>query len=197
MPAIWLSRRFCSGDGRQHLVLAALHARLQPGPLLEVLDVPVLDADVAAVGVLQARPDLAQRRLSAGHQHAGVEPAVHVLLAQAEVRGLEAGGGDVSRARERVERRRHVAVQAVALDQLVDAGLQVVLLGAAGARRGRRRLALVLALEVAEDGQPVGVDGVRVPLVCLVEGLEEREVVPAERGLDIHGRAAVYSFARV
>jgi hypothetical protein len=70
--------------------------------------------------------------LTAGHQQAGVEGAVHVLLAEAEVGGLEAGGGG-ARAAERVDGGGHVAVQAVALDQLVDARLEVELLGASWA----------------------------------------------------------------
>jgi hypothetical protein len=93
-------------------------------------------------------------------------------------------------------------VQAVALDELVDARLQGELLDgldlASWARGcglcGGRRLAA--AAEVAEDGPPLRVDRVGVALIGLVEGLEEREVVSAERGLDIHGRPAVYSFGR-
>ncbi len=198
------------GDRRDLAVLAGLHAGLQPGALLEIGDVPVFDADVAAVGVLQARPDLAQRGVAAGHEQARVEAAVHVFFGEAEVGGVEGGGGGLARAAERVDGGGHVPVEAVALDELVDARLERELLDLLGVASGFAwgfgggfawgfgggfGGGFGASAEVTEHRDPLRVDRVRVALIGLVEGLEEREVVPAERGLDIHGRAAVYSFA--
>jgi hypothetical protein len=65
-----------------------LHLLLQPAAHPALLDVDVLDADAAAVGLAQHADDVAQRRPLLHVQVAGVEDAV-------EVRGLEVEAVDL------------------------------------------------------------------------------------------------------
>ena len=70
---------------------ARLEALLDPALLRAVGDVHVLDADRAAVGVVQRLQDVAQRRARGADERAGVEHRVHVGFGQAVERRIELG----------------------------------------------------------------------------------------------------------
>ena len=127
-----------------------LHALLQPALLLGHLDVHVLAADFAAVGLAQGFQDFAQRgdRLGAAFadgfaQAAGEEFAVEVPDGEAvgfrvEL-GMVAGLGA-----QRVEIGDQVAAHAVGVDHLHDRRFLGDFGGARGGHAGQQRLAVGL-----------------------------------------------------
>ena len=78
----------CVGGGG---LVRALDALLDPRALLGVLNVHVLDADRARVGVVQAREDVTQQHLVRVAEAAGGEGAIQVPHAQAVGRQIEVG----------------------------------------------------------------------------------------------------------
>ena len=72
-------------------LVRALDALLDPRALLGILDVHVLDADRARVGVVQAREDVAQQHLVGAAETAGGEGAIQVPHAQAVGGNIEVG----------------------------------------------------------------------------------------------------------
>ncbi len=167
--------------GEFRAIADRLHLLLQPAAAGPVLDVHVLHADVAAVGVLEQGDDLAERGLAVQRQVSGVEGLPEILL-----REPEASEGQVLRQRplgaQRVEVRVPVPDVAVVVDQRVHATLGGV--GGPGDRRLRDRghgrsgrgLAVGVGelgaeLEALEERPPLGSDRVRIllpPLVLLV-----------------------------
>ena len=141
-----------------------LHALLQPALLLGHLDVHVLAADFAAVGLAQRLQDLAQRgdglvaALADGFaQAAGEEFAVQVPDGEAVGFGVELGMV-AGLGAQRVEIGDQVAAHAVGVDQLHDAGFLGDLGVARGGHAGEQRLAvgfpahrLVRHAQVVED----------------------------------------------
>ena len=75
----------------ERLLALALDLLLDPVLLVQVLDVHVLDADGAAVGVAQHPQDLAEDRLVLAPQAAGEELAVEVPDGEPVGRGVELG----------------------------------------------------------------------------------------------------------
>src|SRR5207245_9582422 len=75
--------------GEVGLVGGCVHAILVPDALLLVLDVHVLDAERAAVGRLVDRDQVADAGARAAAEAAARDDAVEVLVAEAELRGLE------------------------------------------------------------------------------------------------------------
>src|SRR3569833_2112027 len=98
-----------------------LDARLDPGALLGILDVHVLDADGAAVGVAQHAEDVAQlhRRLAA--EAAGGELPLQVPQGEAVLEHVEVGVAALG-VLQRVGVGHQVAAHAVGVDQLVHPG---------------------------------------------------------------------------
>ena len=175
----------------------------------------VLDANGAAVRVLEARDDLAQRQL-AGAEVAGDEGLVEVGFAEAEVLRIELGRRRLQHA-QRVEVGEEMAADAVGVDQLGDAFLQlfgleafdfrrgdveegagemavVAVSGHGDDRRGRLRPGARLERRRAGEGQPVHagevllpllVDGRRVLPPALVLILDE-DLVDSEIAVEIH-----------
>ncbi len=117
--------------GRLHVRL--LDALLDPAALLGVLDVHVLDADGAAVGVAQDAEDVAQLHEPAAlaAERAGGELAVEVPQRQAVRLDLEVGVAALL-VLERVGVGHDVAAHAVGVDQLEDPGLLADLVVVAG-----------------------------------------------------------------
>src|SRR5207245_7875691 len=75
--------------GEVGMVGGRLHALLEPDALLLVLDVHVLDTERAAVGGLQASDQVADAGARAAAEAAARDDAVEILVAEAELRGLE------------------------------------------------------------------------------------------------------------
>ena len=96
-----------------------LHLTLQPPPHRHVLDVQVLDADVAAVGVPENRDDLAQAERTWAAEMAGVVHLIEILFTQTEGLELEQGVG-LEVVVERVEVGNQVAQVAVGEDEAGD-----------------------------------------------------------------------------
>ena len=82
-----ISRLLLGGRPRQ--VVDALHALLDPGLLVGILDVHELDADRAAVGLAQDLDDLAERRLLEAEHVVEEELAVEVGVGEAVGLGVE------------------------------------------------------------------------------------------------------------
>ena len=123
------------------LHVADLDAVLHPAPLLGVLDVHVLHADAAAVGVAQDAEDVAQLHERLPTEPAGRELPVEVPQGQA-VRGhVEVGVGPL-RVLQRVGVGHQVAADPVGVDELLDPrGLvEVVLVGRGDVLRPADRL---------------------------------------------------------
>ena len=107
----------------RRLLVRLLDALLDPAALLGVLDVHVLDADGAAVGVAQDAEDAAQLHEPAvAAEGAGGELAVEVPQRQPVRLDLEVGVAALL-VLQRVGVGHHVAAHAVGVDQLEDAGL--------------------------------------------------------------------------
>src|SRR5438034_483233 len=157
--------------GEVGMVGGRLHALLEPDALLLVLDVHVLDAERAAVGRLEARDQVADAGARAAAEAAARDHAVEVLLAEAELGGLEERMARGLR-RERVQVGDQVPELAVGVDQVEDADD-----GGAGRSRGgrarRRRadqrpVAAGAQLEAREEERPLLADRARVRLVAAV-----------------------------
>ena len=154
MPDIFAGEEFFPLLGVDHLgedrllalgremdrLLGALDPVLDEAPLLDVRDVHVFEADVAAVGLLQHAHDLAHRGLLEAQRPEQEDRAVEVGVGEAMI-----GWGEVRRhvhprQAERVEPRREVAAHAIGADQHHRAdrivGSAADLVGA-GASRGR------------------------------------------------------------
>ena len=115
---------------------AGLEAVAQPAADGEILHVHVLGADVAAVGLLHQRDDVAQLhrdRLAVADE---LELEVEIGLGQLHVLERELGGGALAEI-ERVELGHAVAEAAVGADEGVDAGLLLAVGIAEGAGAGR------------------------------------------------------------
>src|SRR5436190_7525550 len=143
-----------------------LHALLEPDALLLVLDVHVLDAERAAVGGLQASDQVADAGARAAAEAAARDDAVEILVAEAELRGLEERMPCGLR-RERVQIGDQMPELAVGVDQVEDADDR----RAGRARRGRADGGPVAAgpqLEAREEERPLLADRARVGLVAAV-----------------------------
>ena len=181
-----------------------------PRAALGGLDVHVLDAHRAAVGLLEARDDVGERRGVVERERARIERLAEGFVVEADRLEGEVLG-ERTRGAERIELRREVAVGAVAVDQIIHFPLRERTSSASsttsatsttstrGSRRsgdrsnhGSRRsgdrsnngalrsLQLEAELEPQEEVLPLGSDRVRV-------GFELRE-----QGFDIVGLPAVH-----
>ena len=104
-------------------VARPLDALRDPRAALGRLDVHVLDAHRAAVGLLEARDDVGERRRVVERQRARVERLAEGFVVEADRLEGEVLGERTRRA-ERIELRREVAVGAVAVDQVVHPSLR-------------------------------------------------------------------------
>ena len=125
------------GEDAHLLVVGGLGVRpldlvLDPLPLLRVLDVHVLDADGAAVGVAQHAEDVAQLGAAPAAEAAGDELAVEVPEGEAVVVDVEVGVRALA-VLERVDVGHQVAAHAEGVDELLHAGA-----ACRRRRRGRR-----------------------------------------------------------
>ena len=103
-----------------HRGVSALDPRLDPGLLLRVLDVHVLDAERAAVGVAEDREDLLERRRRRLGETVGQEGPRQVPDRQAVGQGVELRVQLRGLRRERVEVGVEVPTNPVHVDQTVD-----------------------------------------------------------------------------
>ena len=133
------------------LLVRLLDALLDPAALLGVLDVHVLDADGAAVGVAQDAEDRAHLHEPAlAAERAGGELAVEVPQGQAVRLDLEVGVAALL-VLQRVGVGHHVAAHPVGVDQLEDPGLLADLVVVVGGDVGRPADRLVGDAQRAED----------------------------------------------
>ena len=104
--------------GRERdLGILALHPALQETTLLDVVDVHIFEADVAAVIALEDGDDLAHRRLLEPERAAQPDRPVEVIIAEAVIFGGEVGG-DVTRSQpQRVEVGGEVTAHTIGADQ--------------------------------------------------------------------------------
>ena len=140
-----------------------LHPVLQPGALLRVLDVHVLDADRPAVRCLQPGDQVTDGRARAAPEAAARDDAIEVRLAEAELRGLE----ERVRARRRVERIQpgdEVSELAVGVHEVEHADDRRDL--ARGSDGGAVRP--VRELVAGEEERPFGADGRRIDLPAAI-----------------------------
>ena len=92
------------------VVARHLDARLDPLALLEVLDVHVLDGDVAAIDEPQRRQNLIERRRGEAQKVVDEDRPVVIRLGEAIGRGVEIGMVGAAVEAERIERGDEVAV---------------------------------------------------------------------------------------
>ena len=114
-------RRIRSCSSRDGLGVRALDPVLEPAPLLRVLDVHVLDADGAAVGVAQHAEDVPQLHDRLAAEAAGRELAVEVPQRQAVRRDVEVGVPALL-VLQRVGVGHEVAAHPVGVDELLHPG---------------------------------------------------------------------------
>jgi hypothetical protein len=166
------------------VVARGLHARLEPVALLGVLELRELDADGAAVGLLEARHDLAQRQRCAialkGDRRGRRRPGRRSL--EAELAGDRAVRAAAREDVERVEIREEVAAHAVRVDHrghaALELGRETTRRGDARRRAARRQRLLVEAVEVLAPGLAHG-GGVRAVLEVQLfdEALVDAEIL--------------------
>ncbi len=133
------------------LAVGSLHALLDPLALLGVLDVHVLDARGAAVGVAQDAEDVAQLHEAVCAERPRGELAVEVP--QGEPVGLDVEVGVAALAvLQRVGVGHQVAAHAVGVDQLEDPGLLADLVLVVGGDVGGPADRLVRDPQRSEDG---------------------------------------------
>ena len=101
------------------LVVGHLDALLDPAALLWILDVHVLDADAAGVGVAQHAEDLAELHQGAAGEAAGGELPVQVPQGEAVGEDIEIGMHALL-VLERVGVGHEVTPHAVGVDHLLD-----------------------------------------------------------------------------
>jgi len=77
--------------GEKGLVVDGFHALLEPRLLARVLDVHEFDADVAAIGLMQDRHDLSDRRRFQPQHVVDVDNPVHIPILEAIGGGVELG----------------------------------------------------------------------------------------------------------
>jgi hypothetical protein len=163
----------------------------QPAADGEILDVHVLDAGVAAVGLLHQRDDRAQGHVDLPAAEDELELGVEIGLGELHVLERDLGRGALAEV-ERVELGDAVAEAAVGADQRVHPCLldPVGLSGRGrnGAVRasvppnrqsgaGPLRWLLAAELEAGEEGVPLGIDAGGIGLPLLVKGFKLRTVV--------------------
>ena len=192
----------CVGGGG---LVRALDALLDPRALLGVLNVHVLDADRARVGVVQAREDVTQQHLVRVAEAAGGEGAIQVPHAQAVGRQIEVGVATHA-VGQRVGVGGEMAARTVGVDEFRDArGLAlfvvrivvVVRFPRVGARGHvhRGKDTLVEAVTARELGVHEGQQAARrraLDDAVVVGGGEEHRLADAEGGQALGGDAAEF-----
>ena len=136
---------------------------------VDVGDVRVLDADVAAIGCAQREEDVAELHLTAPEVGADIEGRSKVFVGECEVGEGELGvrGG---RGGEWIEMSLEVADGAVGIDEMVDARLLETVDNGdggrggsiAGSEGGGRGGPVAAEGEALEEGAPRRIDGVGV-----------------------------------
>ena len=96
---------------------AALDPILDEAALIEVVDVHIFEADVAAVGVLQDLDDLADARALEAQRAADPDRMVEVGIGEAVIGRGEVGRHLAALQAERVEPRREVPAHAIGADE--------------------------------------------------------------------------------
>ena len=161
------------------LVAARFHPLLEPAADVRVLDVHVLDADRAAIGLAQGGQQLPERCLRRADERAGIERTVEIGRIESELLQLEQRMGR-ARLAQGIEMGDEMPQVAIGIDQEDDARLPP------GIQR-RRGQAVDAELEALEEEPPAFIDGSRV-LLPLVVGLLDGIQVPARRRrCPIHG----------
>ena len=171
------------GLGEAGLIARRLHLRLQPATHVDILDVGVLDTDVAAIGGAERGDDLTELHLAAAEVGADIEAGVEVGFGKVELGQRELGVGGGRRA-ERIEMSLEVTDAAISVDQVMDIGLlQAVDDGRGGSGRalggdgtgkgGGRGGAGAAQGEALEEGAPSRVDRVGILQPGLVGRLDD------------------------
>ena len=111
-------------------------------------------------------------------------------VAETKVLGLQHGGLGATRSFQRIDPRSQVTVQAELFDQRVDASLQRELLDVRVVLVDDEGTALALRIESLKHGNPLGIHGVGIVLVGLLQRLEKGQVVYAQRVFGVHGSGA-------
>ncbi len=120
-----------------------------------------------------------------------VKDPIEVLVAEPEVRGVEHRRAGAAAAAERIEVGPEVTVDAVRLDQIIDAGLQIDLLGVrVGVARGRGVGGGLRWAIAVDERDPLGRYRTGILAIRLVERLEKGQVVDVERVVAFHGHRA-------
>ena len=140
-----------------------LHPGLDPGPLLRVLDVHVLDADGAAVGVPQHAQDLPQLHPRLAAEPAGGELAVQVPQGQPVLVDVQVGVLALL-VLQRVGVGHQVAADPVGVDELVHPG-------------GLRQVVLVAGRDVLDPADRLVRDPQRLEHVVVEAVLAEQQRV--------------------
>ena len=179
-------------DAEVGLVAVALHALLQPAHLLGVADVAVLDADAAAVGLLDVLHDPPQGGAADADLVAGVELGVQVAVAEAEGGQLQRGpvgapGTDGVRVGEQVPPGSIPVDQVQHLELLEDVG---VVAGDPGPFVGQHRVVRAGQFKALEEAGPAGLHAAGVVPILLVEVVEPGAVDVAQVGMFVHRAAA-------
>ena len=120
---------------------------------VDVGDVGVLDADVAAIGGAESKEDVAELHLPAAEVGADIERRIKVVVGECEL-----GEGELGvrgrRVGERIEMSLEVADGAVGIDEMVDARLLETVDNGGGGRGGS-----VAGSEGGGGGGPVAAEG--------------------------------------
>ena len=113
--------RFLAVGGKFDCLVLALHALLEEATLLDVGDVHVFEADIAAVILAQRVDELADRDPFEAHRAAEINLPVDVGVGEAVIFGLQILGHLALREAERIEVRGEVTTDAVGADEQLRA----------------------------------------------------------------------------
>ena len=185
--------------GEIGLVAARLHAGLQPAPDLGFLDVEILDADVPAVGLLEAGDQIDQPHLAAVEVVADVEKGLEIGFAESKFAQREARRGR-GRIAERIEVRPDVADGAIVIDEAVDLRLLEAVDEGGGHRRGageHGHLAVESERETLKERAPRRIDGVGILEPPQIVLLDQIGVGAGGQGGGNHGRRKPAGFSGV
>ena len=179
------------------LVAGGFESLLQPGADVDVLNVGVFDANVAAVGQAEILPDLPQLHLPAAEVGPDVEGCFEIVVTEVErLEGkLRVGRGSVA---QRIEVGFDVTNRTVGVDQLVhprlleavddgSCGVGMALVTGGGGECGRGSGTTSPEGEALKKRPPRRIDGIGILQPRLVGGLDNRGIGMSGKGRRVHG----------
>jgi len=173
------------------LVQRRLHTFLQPGALVLVEDVHVLDAKGAAIRGPQTGDQVAQGRARAALERRAIHHPIEVGVREPELRRLEQGVARLVVA-QRIQVGDQVAELAIGVNQVEDA--DVALEGRLGAYGGGVRPVAPGRFEAGKEQRPMRPDRRRVAQILLVQAVNVIGIRPIDEIQVGHHRVLTMGF---